>query len=365
VAGVTIYQVAREAGVSPSTVSNLLNGRSGRMQTATRERIEQAINRLGYRPNRAARELRTGRAQVIGLVVPSVANPFWGSFARYVEGAALAQGLRVLLCNSERQPDREREYIETLWDDGVRGVVLCSSLPSLDHVSPLVERGLALVAFDRTAQAGDPRGLVNISIDNVIGAQLATRHLLELGHRRIAFVSGSLASVNRTERHRGFTAALRRAGVPDGDAMIWSAGETQPADYGDLDAAGMGRTAAQQLLGSTNPPTAIVAINDMCALGVCAGIRDTGHTVGTEISVVGFDDIALADLAYPPLTTIRQPLDSMAQAAFSHLIARLHDNTGPGQSVLVAPELVVRASTGPARTDGSNQHRHAPRPRST
>ncbi|MGK5741412.1 LacI family DNA-binding transcriptional regulator [Micromonospora sp. URMC 103] len=346
--GVTIYQVAREAGVSPSTVSNFLNGRPGRMLPQTRARVEAAIDQLGYRPNRAARQLRTGRIQVIGLVVPSVANPFWGNFARYLERAALADGHHVLLCNSEREPERELRYLEELWGDGIRGVVLCSSLPSLEHVLPLVERGLSLVAFDRTAQAGDPAALVNISVDNVVGAHLATAHLLDLGHRRIAFVSGSLRSINRRERFRGFTNAFEQAGLDATEAIVWSGGaEHEP--YGDLDAAGLGRTAAHDLLHGDDRPTAIVAINDMCALGVSAGIRDAGLRVGRDVSVVGFDDIVLADLAAPPLTTVRQPIADMAAAAFRHLLARIEDpDGGPSQSLLLRPELVVRTSTGPA-----------------
>jgi DNA-binding LacI/PurR family transcriptional regulator len=348
---VTIYQVAREAGVSPSTVSNYLNGRSGRMQAHTRQRIERTIERLGYRPNRAARQLRTGQAQVIGLIVPSVANPFWGSFARHLEGAALADGYRLLLCNSERDPERERSYLEELWEDGVRGVVLCSSLPSLAHVLPLFERGMHLVAFDRTAQPGDPPSLVNVGVDNVVGAALATGHLLELGHRRLAFVSGSLRSVNRAERFRGFAAALEEAGLSTSDAVVWSG--TADESYGDLDVAGLGRTAAAEVLAAPDRPTAIVAINDMCALGVCAGVRDAGLRVGTDVSVVGFDDIVLADLAAPPLTTIRQPLTQMATAAFAQLRQRIEGDTPPaGQSLLIQPELVVRASTGPRASGG-------------
>ncbi|HEY3501993.1 MAG TPA: LacI family DNA-binding transcriptional regulator [Actinocatenispora sp.] len=342
----TIYEVAREAGVSPSTVSNLLNGRSGRMLPETRTRVEAAIRRLGYRPNRAARQLRSGRVQVIGLVVPSVANPFWGAFARHVEGAALAEGYHVLLCNSERDPDRERGYVEELWDDGVTGVILCTSLPSLTHVLPLVKRGLKLVTFDRTAQAGDPAGLTNISVDNVVGAQLATDHLLSLGHRRLAFVSGALGSVNRKERFQGFRAALDAAGIPLDDAVVFSDGDGDR--FGDLDAAGLGRTAAHEVLSGPNPPTAIVAINDMCALGVYAGIRDAGLTVGTDVSVVGFDDIVLADLVDPALTTVRQPLADMAATAFDNLRTRLESPaTGPGHSLLIRPELVTRASTAP------------------
>lgn len=343
---VTIYQVAEAAGVSPSTVSNLINGRPGRMLPATRARVEDAIARLGYRPNRAARQLRTGRIQVIGLVVPSVANPFWGTFARHLEGAALAEGYHVLLCNSERDPGRERGYVEELWADGIRGVVLCSSLPSLEHVMPLVERGLGLVAFDRTAQAGDSPALVNISVDNVVGAELATRHLLELGHRKLAFVSGSLRSVNRRERFRGFSTALESAGIDPASAAVWSGASEEP--YGDLDVAGLGRRAATELLRADDPPTAIVAINDMCALGVSAGVRDAGLRVGQDVSVVGFDDIVLADLAAPPLTTVRQPLPDMADAAFAHLRERIESDTpSAGRSLLMRPELVIRQSTGP------------------
>ncbi|WP_034287157.1 LacI family DNA-binding transcriptional regulator [Amycolatopsis benzoatilytica] len=343
---VTIYQVAEAAGVSPSTVSNYLNGRVGRMQAGTRTRIEQAITRLGYRPNQAARQLRTGRTRVIGLVVPSVANPFWGSFARHLEGAALAEGYRVLLCNSERDPERERSYLEELWDDGVRGVVLCSALPSLAHATAVVERGMHLVAFDRIAQPDDPPGLTDVAVDNALGMALATRHLLELGHRRFAFVSGSLRSVNRAERFRGFRGAIEAAGLSLSDFVVWPAPEAEA--YGDVDLAGLGRAAVAELLARPRPPTAIVAINDLCALGVCAGVRDAGLTVGTDISVTGFDDIMLADLVAPPLTTVRQPLPQLAAAAFSQLRQRVEGETsGPGQSVLLRPDLIVRASTAP------------------
>ncbi|MBW5254936.1 LacI family DNA-binding transcriptional regulator, partial [Streptomyces sp. P01-B04] len=207
--GVTIHQVAEAAGVSASTVSNVLNGRTDRMQAATLARVEQVIEQLSYRPNRAARMLRTGRIKVIGLIVPSVANPFWGALARELEAIALA------------------------------------------------ERG----AFDRTAQAGDPPSLASISVDNAMGAELATRHLLELGHRRLAFVSGSVNSVNRRERLRGFRAALESAGLDPADAIVWPGADT--AEFGDKDAAELGRKAARELLCGPRPPTAFVAINDM------------------------------------------------------------------------------------------------------
>ncbi|WP_163508413.1 LacI family DNA-binding transcriptional regulator [Fodinicola acaciae] len=335
---VTIQEVARAANVSPSTVSNVLNGRDGRMLPETKLRVEAAIARLGYRPNRAARQLRTGRIQMLGLVVPSVANPFWGTFAQLVESVALRSGFRVLLCNSERDPEREHEYLEELWADGVGSVVLCSSLPSIAHVEPFLRQGMRIVAFDRISQLGDPAGLTNISVDNSLGAQLATSHLLELGHRRLAFVSGKLQSVNRQERLTGFRSTVDRLGVP---AVVWT--DDGSGRGGDLDAAEVGRAAAYELLDSAEPPTAFFAVNDMCALGVCAGVRDAGLVVGTDVSVVGFDDIALADLAFPALTTIRQPLPEMAAAAVTYLVGSA--DSGAGQSVMMRPELVVRAST--------------------
>lgn len=345
---VTIQQVARAADVSPSTVSNLLNGRANRMLPETRRRVEEAINSLGYRPNRAARQLRTGRTQTVGLVVPSVGNPFWGSFARHLESAALAEGYHVLLCNSERDPDRETQYVDELWSDGVTGVVLCSSLPSLEHMEPLVRRGLHLVAFDRGAQAEDPPGLVSISIDNAVGAQLATSHLIELGHRRLAFVSGALRTVNRKDRYRGFVTALELAGLDLEDSVLWPGSGD---GLGDVEAAGLGRAAARDVLAAADPPTGIVAVNDMCALGVCRGIRDAGLVVGRDVSVVGFDDIVLADLYDPPLTTIRQPIYQIARETCAMLINLItgHPSTPQPVQRLMTPELVIRESTGLAR----------------
>ncbi|MEV8252565.1 LacI family DNA-binding transcriptional regulator [Rhodoglobus sp. NPDC076762] len=344
-ARVTIQHVAQAAGVSPSTVSNFLNDRQGRMVAATRDRIEAAISELGYRPNRAARQLRNGKTQTVGLVVPSVGNPFWGAFAHEVEVAALALGCSVLLCNSERDPERERRYVEELWEDGVRSIILCTSLPSLDHVSHVIEEGLRLVTFDRPAQPNDPQSVVSISIDNNVGGQVATAHLLELGHTSIAFVSGSIRSVNRSARYRGYCDALEAAGLSVADMPQWTGMDA--SHFGDVEAAEVGRAAARDLFADPKTaPTAVVAINDMTALGFCRGLRDLGLKVGRDVSVIGFDDIILADLYDPPLTSVRQPITRMAQLAVSEAIERgSNESTDPGSSVLLRPELVVREST--------------------
>ena len=332
---VTIRDVAHAAQVSPSTVSNLLNGRDARMHPLTRERVARAIDALGYRPSRVARQLRTGRTQVVGLVVPSVANPFWGSFARTVEAAALSRGYQVLLCNSEREPAREHAYVDELWSGGVRAVLIGTSLPSLDHLRPFMERGLRLVAFDREGQPDDPPALRSVSVDNVEGGRLATRHLLALGHERIGFISGAIATVSRRRRLAGYRAALTAAGIAYRDDLVWAnPGHGEGRGYGDTESAQLGRLGMAALLRLPDPPTAVVTINDMYAIGACAAVRDAGLDVpggatsaqgrrsrSRGISVVGFDDIALAALFNPALTTIRQPLGEMAEYALDAIHA--------------------------------------------
>lgn len=346
---VTIRQVAAEAGVSPSTVSNLITGRSNRMLPATRERVNAAIAKLGYRPNPAARALRTGRTQTVGLIVPSVANPFWGAFAHELEHAALAVGYNVLLCNSERDPKRERRYVEELWYAGVRGMVLCTSLPSLTHLAPIIERGLRLVTVDRPIQPHDPASVVSVSINNNVGGYLAAAHLTALGHRQLTFVSGSLHSLNRTARYRGFCGALQSAGLDFEQMVVWPGQDKIPFDVAE--SAEVGRRAAHDLFSTGDRPTGVVAVNDMTALGVCRGLRDLGLRVGHDVSVVGFDDILLADLCDPPLTTVHQPIAQLAQLAMDEVVAADgSDAEEPGRSVLLRPELVVRNSTAPPLT---------------
>jgi DNA-binding LacI/PurR family transcriptional regulator len=344
---VTISDVAKAARVSPSTVSNLLNGRSDRMRARTRGRVLRAMEELGYQPSRVARQLRTGVSRVIGLVVPSVANPFWGSMARALEAEALQHGYQVLLCNSERQPDRERSYVEELWADGVRTVVLGTSLPSISHLVPAIRRGLCLVAFDRETQPDDPP-LVSVSVDNRLGARLLTGHLVSLGHRRIGFVSGALATVSRRQRLAGYRDALAEAGLPLDGNLVWAGGE--PDVYGDVESAELGRKGMAALLDLPEPPTGLVTINDMYAIGAIAAARERGIAVPEDVSVVGFDDIVLAGLYNPPLTTVRQPLEDMARFVLD-VVRRAHEESTetPSSSIVVAPQLFVRASSGPPR----------------
>ncbi len=344
---VTIMDVAQMAGVSPSTVSNLLNGRSQRMRPSTQERIYNAIEELGYTPNQAARQLKTGHAPIIGLIVPSVANPFFGIFAHHVEAAALKNGYQVLLGNSGRDPERERKYAEELWGYGVRGLIFGSSLVDFRHLDNLIARGLHVVAFERPVQERDQIPIDSVGIDNNLAARLATKHLLSLGHRRIGFLSGPIRTVNRMERLAGYKTALAEAGIESDPELIWDIAPNG-GRYGDSRAVDLGRQGAQELLSRANPPTAIFAINDMFAFGAYAGAKDLGLSIPADLSVIGMDDIPITEIVQPPLTTIRQPIAQIANIAVERLLARLQGTIEEAQGhQILRPQLVVRSSTAP------------------
>lgn len=341
---VTILDVARLAQVSPSTVSNLLNGRSERMRPSTKERIELAIDQLAYHPNHAARGLKTGSAPLLGLIVPSVANPFFGIFARYVEETALAKGYQVLLGNGGREPARERSYAEELWGHGVRGIILGSSPQDFTHFSALLDRGLRVVAFERPLQQSDEQAIDGVGVDNVEGVRLAINHLTSLGHRRIGFVSGSIRTVNRQDRLDGYRQGLEEAQIDYDETLIWQG--KSDIDFGDAETMNMGKEGAVALLRQPNPPTALFAINDMVAFGVYAGARDLGIVVPNDLSVVGFDDIALTEIVNPPLTTVQQPIEEIARRAVERLLQRMQDDSiQPIGHEALSPKLIVRSST--------------------
>jgi DNA-binding LacI/PurR family transcriptional regulator len=341
-----IRDVARLAGTSVSTVSNLLNGRAHRMRPETMARIEEAIEGLGYRPSWAARQLKTGFVPVLGLLVPSVANPFHGALARAVEEAAQARGFQVLLGNSLRDPVRERRYAEEFLRFGIRGIIAGSSPLDLEHFADLVGRGLHIVAFDRRVGDGSrPEPAIDsVSVDNDEAGFLATRHLIELGHRRIGYIDGATVTASRRDRLAGYRRALAAAGLPDDPALV--AGEPASQGYDDTNAAEHGRAGALALLRLPDPPTALVALNDMHAIGACAAVRERGGRIPGDVSVVGIDDIVIGQFVDPPLTTVRQPLDQLAAAAVEQLIGRIHGAGGdPPRHAVLAAELVVRGSS--------------------
>lgn len=339
----TIQDVALRADVSVSTVSNVLNGREARMRPDTLERVRRAIAELAFRPNQSARHLKTGRLQMIGLLVPSIANPFYGTLARWVEAAALERGFGVLLCNTQRDAMREREYAEALMAQGVRGVIMGSALQAQEHLGPMVARGLAVVSFDRTAQSlqSDAPLMDYVSMDNARAAAMAVEHLVALGHRHIAYVSAEAQSMNRVARLQGASEACARAGV-----AFHAHVSPRSAGYAEGELAELGRAAAAELCRQASPCTGWIAMNDMVAIGVLAGLRDSGRRVPEDVSLVGIDDQFLGQYLSPSLTTVRQPMQAIAEAAVERVLARMQSSGESQHEQVFMPELVVRESTG-------------------
>ncbi len=343
----TIDDVARLAGVSRSTVSNALNNRNGRLSDATAARVREACKALGFVPDEVARQLRRGHSKIIGLLVPSVANPFWGEFARAIEEAALVFGHSVWAASTDRNPARERTYTETMYRQGIRAIIFGSSPVSIRHLSSFTERNpLHLLVFDRRFRKGEMEGVDCVTIDNRQGGRLATEVLLKLGHRRIGFLSGPIKTASRRDRFAGYKRALEAASIVFEQSWVWE-GSGESA-FGDPEAGELGRVGARFLMTNGSGVTAIVAVNDMYALGAYAGVRATGCGVPTDISVIGFDDIQLATLVEPSLSTIRQPIREMADAAVQRLAGRLAgEYYEHALRTEFVPEPILRDSTAP------------------
>lgn len=342
----TIQDVARHAGVSISTVSNVLNGRADRMRKQTLARVEAVIQALDFRPNRAARQLKTGRTAMLGLLVPSIANPMYGFIAREIETSAQERyGHRVVLGNTYRNKEKETGFFDDLLAQGVRGVIVISSLVDEAHFESAVKRGLVMVSYDRRATPDTTSGIDHVSVDNFEAARLATMHLIEHGHTRLAFATASGQTMSRTEKIRGFLAAADSAGLRGSAAVV--DGRTQ-SEYGDSEMADVGRALAAGIAQARQRPTGIVAVNDMLAFGLMAGFREAGRVVPRDVSVIGIDGLFLSSLVTPALSTVRLPVAEMAETMVERVIGRLADPRIATGEFLFMPELVQRQSVGPA-----------------
>lgn len=315
---VSMAQVASRAGVSGQTVSRVVND-SPRVDPATRARVEQAMAELGYRPHRAARALRTGRTQTIGLVVTTLATVGNSQMLQAAAEAAERRGYALLVVTAG---ESVAAAFERLQDQGVDGAIVLNEASALTHASDR-PAGLRLVVVD--APADD--GFCVVSSDHAGAALAATRHLLQLGHATVHHLAGPADSFAAAERERGWREALQAAGA-----------EAPPIVRGDWSAQS-GHAAA----GGLERATAIFSANDQMALGLIRGLADRRRRVPEDVSVIGFDDVPDAANYRPPLTTIRQDFESLAEAAVAALVAGIED-AGPPASVLVPARLVERSS---------------------
>jgi len=327
-ARVTIADVAKEANVSTMTVSRVINNK-GEISPATRERVEGVIARLGYRPSSIARSLSTNRTYTLGLVVPDITNPFFPEIVRGAEDTAVQRGFSVILCNTVEDLSRERVVLELLESKRVDGLVLCSARLPDDELLPLVKRHPATVLFNRPTLNSLPSSL---RVDDAYGAMRAVHHLLASKRRQLAFLSGPPYSHSGKGRTQGFSVALETTGHTPDPALRRPCAPTEEGGY----------EAARELLGAHPDLDGLFCYNDLVALGALRACAKLGRRVPDDVAVVGCDDIRLASLVTPSLTTLGVPKYDLGCRAVEMLFHRIEG--GAHEEVVIKPELVVRES---------------------
>lgn len=329
----SIRDVAAQAGVSVGTVSNVLNHRDKVSADAVR-RVNDAIERLGYVRNDAARQLRVGRSSTVGLVVLDVRNPFFTDLARGAEDEASRHGLAVILGNSGEDSDREARYLDLFAEQRVRGILISPYGELGPRLRSLRERGTPVVLVDRQSE---DESFSSVSVDDELGGFLAVTHLIEIGRRRIVFAGGPAGIRQIVDRLAG---AQRAADAAPGVSVEILA--TAAASVADGRAAGEAIAARP----GADRPDAVFAANDLVAMGVLQGLAAHGIRVPEDVAIIGFDDIDFASAAVVPLSSIRQPSELMGETAMRVLLEEIDDPDAAAQHVVFEPELVVRASTG-------------------
>jgi DNA-binding LacI/PurR family transcriptional regulator len=338
-----ISDVARMAGVSVSTVLNVVGGQTGRMAADSVRRVRKAMLVLEYRRKKTEKAERAprSRAPLLGLLVPSIANPFFAVLASEIERVAHTHGYRLLFGNTYRDPNKERDLLEDFLAHGMQGVITASSLPTQEHYRRLVQRGLTIVSFDRRAAPDSTLGLDYVSVDNFHAGYAATRHLILNGHSAIAYVTAPMRTVSRTDRHNGYLAAMNEAGFGKHTTVIVAPPDTP---YDDAEMVNVGRRMGPEIAARKRRPTALVAMSDIIAIGVIAGLHDAELRVPKDLSIVGIDDLYLDALISPSLTSIRQPIPEIAEAMVGRLVKRIATpSLAPAEQVF-RPALVVRNS---------------------
>lgn len=360
---VTVRDVAQKAGVSISTVSRVLTG-SARVSPELRQRVIDAVEELGYRPNALARGLRMRRTAVIGLLIPDISNPFFGQLARVVEDAANNRGYSILLCNSQNSRAREVQYLDLLRQQQVDGVLVVASGAMGEELEEFFKlTGAAVLALDRRIpQFKGPW----IGGDPYPGARQAVQHLLDLGHRNIGLVRGVEGNISSDERYKALNRALVEAGLPE-ERWTWVGEYTLETGI----AAGL----ALAELPAQKRPTAVIATSEFSAYGLIEGVSRHGISVPDQLSVVGYDNTAFAEVFRPPLTVIAQPIEEMGELAVDFILRMINNAEQDEQLPPVAPVagmrppaavkeavedavlptyLVIRSSTAPARPVSSS-----------
>ena len=332
----TLKELGRLAGVHASTVARVLNDDpQQRVSETVRARILALAQEYGYQPNHLARSLRMKRSFVIGTLIPDIANPFFAILFRGIEDALAASGYSVILANTDDERAREQRSIDMLRGRQVDGLILATARREDPTIAALTAAGFPFVLVNRHT---DPIRGNAVVPDDYAGAVSAVEHLIALGHRRIAHISGWDEMSTGYTRRRGYIDTIQRHRLPENPELIVRGSFREAGGY----------EAMRRLLNLPQPPTAVFAVNDLAAIGAMRAIEEAGLIVPHDISIVGFNDLSAAIGTTRLLTTVRLPLHEMGRAAAERLLVQITSEVDPPEPVMIPVELVVRQSTGPA-----------------
>jgi DNA-binding LacI/PurR family transcriptional regulator len=331
-------QVAELARVSTATVSRVLNGAEN-VRPEHKRLVLEAIERVGYRPNRIARNLRRQQAETIGVLIPDIENPHFSESVRVFEDAAFRAGYRLILCNTDETLEKQRAYVKVLADERVLGAIIAPAEQGAASLSPLIELGIPLVIYDR--QLADAIA-DTVRCDNMAATRQATEHLIFLGHKRIAFVGGRTDVETGAERLAGYADAMRVAGLTP-----FSVNGGFRAELAEHEVA--------SLLQLDKVPTALVVANNLMVVGTLRAIRRAGLSIPDDVAIVAIDDPPWAELIDPPLTVVAQPVRKMAETAIALLLERIENGRSEPVTAVMPLELRIRESCGMRRASSDDE----------
>ena len=327
---VTIKDIAREAGVSVTTVSRVLNNKAD-VSDKTREKVLKIIDRLNYNPNSIARGLVMNKTYTIGLIVPDISNAFFAEIAKAIEDELREYGYSVIFFNTDNDKDREKESIDLLRSKQVDGLIGACSHDSKDEVLALGKAGFPIVQIDRLV---DDSQIPSVIIDNILSGYEATEYLIKKGHRRIAHITGALDTNTGIRQAEGYRKALQEYGIEIDEELVMEGDFSQESGY----------LAMKEILERNKDLTAVFAGNDMMALGAYRAIYAAGLKIPEDISIIGHDDFTLASLVSPALTTMQQPIYKIGKVAASLLIDIIKGKKNKEGLIVVNTSLIERSS---------------------
>jgi DNA-binding LacI/PurR family transcriptional regulator len=330
-----ILEVARQAGVSPATVSRVLNNYP-HIREEVRRKVTDAIAELGYEPNRVAQRLRGSHSHLIGIIVTDITNPFFNTIMASMEDVFFNAGFSVLMSNITADPQKESAYLSMMENEEVDGLVIAPTSENVDRIVELADAGMPIVIIDRRMTSGR---VDMVLADNIAGARSAVEHLIRLGHKRIGHIGGPLRLTSGRERYQGYQQAMHDAGLPTKDEWV------RFGDHGHAS----GYSKALELLDVDPPLTALFIENNMMTLGALNAIHDRGKSIPDDIAIVGFDDMPWSVSLNPPLTVVAQPLYDIGAWAATRLLERIEQPGLPPRTDVLKTTLIVRASSGAQR----------------